>query len=223
MSLLRLIGIVFVSICVFAGLPAALHGATAESETIDLTTTIEGLGVCGPIQDAVLAFSPRTADGEFDFGRFAGQPYDAGTWRITAQIPEDLAVSVAGQQPTALDLYEFQGKLQAAALGWHDLGQLEGKVFKSAVRKLKSTYGRPGIRKNEAKGWINEALRIVIWENEEEDSVTLLVACHPSEEAYNNARDTARIQNEAEDEASNPNVEGFGPNPGSTAISWASS
>ncbi|MDX2438887.1 MAG: hypothetical protein QNL88_17770 [Acidobacteriota bacterium] len=179
----------------------------------DIAATLEALGVCGQIHEAILKLGPRDAVGDLAVAQIKPQRHPSDTWKVVMPSPDIIGQAFAGQNATALELYEFKGTVQALIVFWDIDGENASAVFEASTNALSRAMGPSRLDDDGGPVWSSDSLQASGWKGENGKGVTMLVACLPTVEAYVAAHDSAAAPAEGNAEASRTGDDALPPNP----------
>ncbi len=156
-----------------------------DAGSVAVRSSIDDLGVCGPVHEAMLRFMPVADDGSFDHDVTQYEPYPPDSSQVLMPFPESLEAAFADSRPAVLELREFRGTTQAIGLHWptDEPEELE-HISRAIGKRLTRVFGKPVDAWDEGSEWTDGRLRVATFADAANSITSLWVACVAREDAY---------------------------------------
>jgi len=183
MSWKRFFVLVAAVLCMTCG-SVNVQAADAEPDTAESSnsSTLEHIGVCGPIHEAVIRFGSKDEEGRLDTAPLVHAPTSFGSSTITIDPPPGFGISFAGHQPDELRLHEYMGTLQGVLLIWNGTPRERSTVRKKVLKHLGRSKGEPEPLDKNTREWRDEEIRTVLYRSKADQVVVVFVSCLADEE-----------------------------------------
>ncbi len=210
----RLVVLIAAALCTTCGAVSAQSSDTApEPSKPGIAASLDELGLCGPIHEALLKFGPRDIDGALDTTRIQPDRHPADVWKLILPAPDVPELVFADHGATTLELFEFKGALQSMIFRWRTSAEETTQIYDAAEIDLSLAMGPPHSDNDGDPVWSLDSLKASAWKEKDNAGLAVIFACLPTEEAYFATLKAAKTSAEGPAEVSTTDTVGLPPNP----------